>query len=527
MKKLFVLLLGFICILHLQAQTKTDKASVIFGPEYVIKGDPISINKIISAKPEQYFFLGEQFINFSNKTRIAIINAGSDLRFRNAVPLFFKGMGDIEDLSYLDTYEINDNIYVFGINNEKSEKTMSLYMLTLDKEELVASEPRKLGAINYDYTNSLNVTKFQLSLSQDSSKILIFYPAPYKTGLPQKFGAMVFDKEMNRIWANEFELPYADEDFSINKFFVMNNGQLVLKCTKYEAKNSTIGRNNKDNYSFVLLATDDKGQSLKQIDLNIKGKFISEVISSSLPNNDIVLVGLTYSKYISNKASGYFYTIIDHNTFEVKNIKQYNFSPEFIAEGLGKLEAQNILNSAANGDEVTINDLKFRNIVVNIDGSVIAFAEQVNTKNEDWNYYYDIIVFKFNPEGETNFLVKVPKRQKNLKGTDYLTSYISTIYKDNIYILYNENIKNLVTPAPLPPKYISDFSSPNLCLAFCSIDPNGNKSNEILFSNEEMGGYIALSSNSKVMAPNKIALLLIWQKGLSYPKYKIAIVNIK
>jgi len=38
---------------------------------------------------------------------------------------------------------------------------------------------------------------------------------------------------------------------------------------------------------------------------------------------------------------------------------------------------------------------------------------------------------------------------------------------------------------------------------------------------------MALPINSKVMAPNKIALLLVRAKTLSYPKYKIAIVNIK
>lgn len=528
MKKFFVLLLGIICVLNLQAQTKTNKVKITYGPEYSIKDASITITKMISAKPEQFLFLGNQLVSFSYNANIIVANAGSDLRFRNALPLAFKGLGDIEKLNFLDLYEVNDNIYVFGYVTEKSEKTVSLYMLTLDKEELIASEPRKLGAINYDYTNLRNVNKFQLNLSQDSSKILIFYPAPYKAGMPQKFGAMVFDKNMNRIWANEFELPYSDEDFAINDFFVMNNGQLVLKCTKYEGKNSIIGRSIRNNYSFVLLATDDQGQSLKEIDVNIQNKFISEVIAGPLPNNDIVLIGLTYSKYISNKASGYFYAIIDHNTFEVKKIKQYNFSPEFIAEGLGKLQAKNIINSAANGDEVTIDNLKFKDIVVNVDGSVIAFAEQISTKDEELYNYDDIIVFKFNPEGETKFLVKVPKRQKNIKGYEYLTSYIYTIYKDNIYILYNENIKNLVTPAPLPPKVIEISSTNrNLCVAFCSIDPNGNKSNEMLFASKEIDDYMALPINSKVMAPNKIALLLVRAKTLSYPKYKISIVNIK
>jgi hypothetical protein len=324
-------------------------------------------------------------------------------------------------------------------------------------------------------------------------------------------------------------LPYADENFSINNFFVMNNGQLVLKCTKFEGKNSTMSRNKKENYSYEILATDDKGQTLKQVDLTIKDKHISEVIASSLPNNDIAFVGLTYSKYISNRASGYFCVIIDHNTFEVKKIKQYNFSPEFIAEGLGKLEAQNILNSAANGDEVSINNLNFKNIITNDDGSVIAFAEQISTKDEQLYSYDDIIVFKFDSEGERKFLVKVPKRQNTYKGFEYLTSYIYTIYKDNIYILYNENIKNLVTPAPLPPRELTEITStnPNICVAFCSIDPNGNKSNELLFASKDLGGFISLTVNSKVMAPNKIALLLTCSKALSYPKYKIAIVDIK
>jgi hypothetical protein len=529
MKQLFIFLFILIFISNINAQTNTNKATVKFGPESVIKDGNTLITKMISAKPEQYFFLGNQTINFTNKSRMVIVNAGRDLRFRNVVPLVFQGLDDIDVLNFLDIYEVNDNIYVFGIVNEKKEKNMSLYMLTLDKEELIAANPRKLGTINYDFTSYMFVNKFQLSLSQDSSKILIFYPAPYKTGMPQKFGAMVFDKNMSRIWANEFELPYADEDFVINKFFVTNNGQIVLNGTKYEGKNSHISRAKQDNYSFVLLVTDEKGQNLKQIDINVNNRFINELSAGSLPNNDIVCVGLTSSKNVSKRASGYFYAVVDHNDLEIKKIKTFNFSPELIAEGFGKYEAQDILNKSANGEEVTLDNYTFKDIFVNDNGDVIAFAEQTMNIGEEGRYYYDILVFRFSPEGEIKFLVKIPKRQKASIEFFFTSSFLYTIYNDNIYLLYNENIKNLITPQTMPPKAIVDFTASNkdLCLALCTIDPNGNKSVEVLFTGKESEGFTAYPVNSKVMAPNKIALFMIYAKMISIPKYKIAIVDIK
>lgn len=64
MKKFFVLLLGIICVLNLQAQTKTNKVKITYGPEYSIKDASITITKMISAKPEQFLFLGNQLVSF-------------------------------------------------------------------------------------------------------------------------------------------------------------------------------------------------------------------------------------------------------------------------------------------------------------------------------------------------------------------------------------------------------------------------------------------------------------------------------
>jgi len=121
MKKLFVLLLGFICISNIQAQTKTDKASVTFGPEIKTEAN-IILDRIVSANPEQYLYIGNQLVNFSYKTNVMIANAGKDLRIRNILPLTFQGVGDIEELNFLDICDVKGNIYVFAIINDKKIK---------------------------------------------------------------------------------------------------------------------------------------------------------------------------------------------------------------------------------------------------------------------------------------------------------------------------------------------------------------------------------------------------------------------
>jgi len=51
-----------------------------------------------------------------------IANAGKDLRIRNILPLTFQGVGDIEELNFLDICDVKGNIYVFAIINDKKIK---------------------------------------------------------------------------------------------------------------------------------------------------------------------------------------------------------------------------------------------------------------------------------------------------------------------------------------------------------------------------------------------------------------------
>ena len=531
MKKFIVILIIIVSILNVNAQTKTNKATVKFGPEIKVEAAK-TLDRIVFATPDQYLYIGNELISLSNKTNIILANAGRDLRFRNILPLTFQGVGDIEELNFLDICEIKGNIYVFAIIKDKKEKTVSLYMLTLDQEELVASAPRKLGVINYDFTRYANVRNFELTISQDSSKILVFYPAPYKKGMPERFGAMVFDENMNRIWANEFQLPYPDDYFSVNKIFVGNNGQIFMNCTKYDGNKNAFAERNPKNYHFVLLATDANGQEIKEINIDLKDKYVNDMIAASLHNNDIVCIGFTSPKSLSSKIDGFFNAIIDHNSLDLKQIDQQLFEPSFIAEGYSASKTKSIETKTDKGKELTLENFYFNDIVVMNDGSVVAFSEQINKNNDkDYIYHYDdIIIINYKSNGDLNYIVKIPKRQ-HLNGIiKSLISYTYSIVNDKIYVLFNDNINNLATPNPTPPKVFTNYpstSTNNWAVALCTIDGKGNLSKELLFSFKEVDKFYFFPTKSKVMPNKNIALYLVKVPTLGYQRYKLAIVDFK
>ncbi|HNQ21203.1 MAG TPA: hypothetical protein PKI46_09100, partial [Bacteroidales bacterium] len=201
-------------------------------------------------------------------------------------------------------------------------------------------------------------------------------------------------------------------------------------------------------------------------------------------------------------------------------------------EGFSDSKTKTVETQAAKGQELTLENFYFKDIVVKNDGSVIAFSEQIN-KNNDVDYIYhfdDIIIINYQPSGELNYIVKIPKRQHLNSGDKSLLSYIYSIVDNKIYVLFNDNINNLVTPNPIPPKVFTNMpqlATGNWGVALCTIDDNGHLSKELLFSYNEIDKFYFLPTKSKVMPDKNIALLLTKTPSVGYLRYKLGIVKFK
>ena len=152
---------------------------------------------------------------------------------------------------------------------------------------------------------------------------------------------------------------------------------------------------------------------------------------------------------------------------DLKQIDQQLFEPSFIAEGYSASKTKSIETKTDKGKELTLENFYFNDIVVMNDGSVVAFSEQINKNNDkDYIYHYDdIIIINYKSNGDLNYIVKIPKRQ-HLNGIiKSLISYTYSIVNDKIYVLFNDNINNLATPNPTPPKVFTNYpSTSKMCI---------------------------------------------------------------
>ncbi len=76
--------------------------------------------------------------------------------------------------------------------------------------------------------NVINSGNYDYSISQDSSKVLIYYNLLYRKGKSEQFGFIVLDKGFRKLWSRQITLPYKDELFDINDYIIDNAGNFLL-----------------------------------------------------------------------------------------------------------------------------------------------------------------------------------------------------------------------------------------------------------------------------------------------------------
>ncbi len=210
---------------------------------------------------------------------------------------------DFEDVLYL-----NGELLLFSSLLDKDLQKKLLFVETVDKTSLTPNgDTRKIGEIDYD--RKRNSGSFGFKLSDDTSKVLIYYTLPYKEREAEKFGIQVFDTKMNQLWEEKITLPYANELFSLDSYQVDNEGNVVLLGRLYNqvAKER---RNGEVNYKYIVLtyAPDD---DVEEYEAKIDGKFLTDMEIAVDKEGDLVCAGFYSNKRWATSIMGTYYIRID------------------------------------------------------------------------------------------------------------------------------------------------------------------------------------------------------------------------
>lgn len=405
----------------------------------------------------------------------------------------------------------NDGIIDFGTSYywlhsdwDKKEKKEYLFYDELDivsgkisKSSIKIHETTKIAGYTsgglYSYKTE---SKYRVNFNADRTLMLVSYRL-----FPEirddkknfdKIGVLVFDTKMNKLWGDEYTLPYTEALMENLDFAIDGNGNAYLLAKVYdnEKRNQANKETGKPGYHYEVMKFSKDSRQVIQHRIDIGDYFPG---SSSLAEsaNHALLIVCTYSKKAySSGTDGVFLATMDASG----NISKYkNGYYEFPLEEMKKFETVRTQNKMDKAGDYEAPNLLVRDILAEPDGGVFLSLEEHyiesttmnnprNTYTYNTYYYNDIFCTRINADGSFAWLRKVPKQQYG--NYDQGTMGFKLV-SDNTgyYLLYLDNKKNMeLTENEAPTAYLDGWGGQ---VVVSKVGKNGNISKDLVFDARE------------------------------------------
>lgn len=298
--------------------------------------------------------------------------------------------------------------------------TASLSLFGEEKELLTMTQPENQVPFGGIVLSKQTFPRFSFDFSSDQSVMVVRYrKKPVNkddSNNHDVIGMCAFDRQMTKLWGNEFEMPYTESlmdnlDFTVDS---KANGYFLIK--KYKEELTRKNREVSDNESMAILVANQDG-SLTEVEFNLGEKMLDDVSLKENKNGDIICAGY-YRKPKSYGVEGAFVSILDSKG-NLSAPKLYEFSLDFIKKykRISDKAKKKMENADAN-DNLAMSNLRMRRIQTLEDGGIVLAGEifyittHTDSKGNTYTTYHydDVIVVKINADGELGWMQKFPKR---------------------------------------------------------------------------------------------------------------------
>lgn len=399
--------------------------------------------------------------------------------------------------------DFNNEFYMIYSTWDKEAEREHLFADKIDlKKGTFAENPKELikskkiagELIATGFYKFSTAGKYKFNFSIDSSFMLVTYRlyTDVKNDAISRdvIGFYMFDKDLNKVWSNEFRMPYSEEMMDNIDYTVSSNGNAYLLCKVYEGKRTEKKKDN-PNYHFEVLKFGPGGSELKPIRIKPADKYINDMLLTEGFSGEIICAGYYKSDYRTtgkttdryNHTDGCVIAKIDLNDSVLIVSKGFYEFPAEILKAFEKPSDQNNVDKKNEKDKAEAPGLYLRNVLISDDGSITFVGEQyryvvststsasgsVNTTERF--YYADIYVMQIGADGDMAWVKKIPKNQVGGKGRRGM-SFKYFWNGSNHYFFYLDNIKNLnLQPSTVPSIHMDGAGG---FLTVCKIDKDGN-----------------------------------------------------
>lgn len=486
-----IIFLIMFCASNIFAQPTTKKLDVKWSP--IVKAKKADLDDVIGVDDKAiYTILSQRKGMMGLKYDYYIEKYDHQMKpiKSEKVDLNHKG----EDLNFaFSTMATNDDIYLFSTYLNTKTKVKYLFSQTLNKQTLKGNNNiKKVAEIDFSDFSKYNPGNFSVTYSPDSSKIMIYYNTPYDKKANEKFGFVIYDAEMNELWASLKTLPIPDNLFIVEEYRVDNNGDVyVLGLVFNEQPKAKV--KGEPNYNYRLIKYEFNTENEEEYPILVEGKFLTDLQFTINKEGDIICAGFYSNEKVYN-ISGAFYMKIDEETKNVLVSDFIDIDASLLTQNLNEKQSNKVEKREDKGKKVNLLQYNLDNLVVKDDGGITLVGENYyvivrqvyNAQSKSWrnvyHYYYNqILVVDISDDGKIQWVKQVPKNQHTIDDYGYYSSYGMVERDGSIYFLYNDNPKNLYFK-PGDKLFSFKRKSGETLTMFVEVDKEGAIKREVAFN---------------------------------------------
>ncbi len=446
-----ILLLGLLNITYVQGQRDNVPATITWGEELKEPANTF-ISKMVSAGPWGFNILRLRQGSLVAGDQIFLERYDDRMRLKKSQKINLKYKN--KNREFEDLVKIGGQLYMFTSFNNQAKKKNYLFYQKISSRLMPSKNLVKIGEI--DTRNKYKEGSFDLSLSRDSSKVLIYNQLPYQKNEPERFSLRVFDDELQELWTKDITLPYNDDVFEIEEYRVDKDGNVYLLGVVYQERNR-VKRRGQPTYGYTVLAYLNGGTETQEYRIELGDKFITDLTFRVANDGNLVCSGF-YSERGTVSTKGTYFLRMNAKTKEIYNVNFKAFDFDFLTFNMTNGQKRRAERNEREGDENRAPELyrfSLDELIMRTDGGAVLVAEQYYVYEQSYfsywdrstrfNYFYhynDILVINIKPTGEIEWASRIPKRQETMNDGGYYSSYAMATVKDRFYFIYNDNPRN-------------------------------------------------------------------------------------
>ncbi|MBK6551496.1 MAG: hypothetical protein IPG11_13985 [Flavobacteriales bacterium] len=253
--------------LPLQAQTKTERATVEWGPEMNDSKDGAFDMVVGYTDDFVYMLVWQKKERFLRK-----MDASHRIVYQKLLPMEI----DKDDHALETVQVLDDRILVFSSYFDKKADINTLFVRSfseagfapmgrMQRVAVMAAEGRRAGS-------------FSVRISPDERMILVDQQLPYEKEGRERFKLSIFDRDLTPMWERSVDLPYLDSEFAVVETRVTNDGAVIMIGNKYAEKRAAkeLRKDGKATYTYHVLTYQNDGREPEDNPIDIADKFLQD-----------------------------------------------------------------------------------------------------------------------------------------------------------------------------------------------------------------------------------------------------------